>query len=74
MDRGLEAALNKDILTVGMTGKDGGNMHNLCKYLLHVHAEDTALIQEIHISAGHMICRLVDYFLFEAVDKLRPYV
>ncbi len=72
--KALEAALHKDILTMGMTGDNSGQMHTYCKYLLNVDSEHTALIQEIHISAGHMLCRLVEYFLFEAVDKLRPYV
>nr|AGF93670.1 phosphoheptose isomerase [uncultured organism] len=74
VNKGLQAALQKDILTVGMTGRDGGEISNLCKYVLHVPSDNTAFIQEIHISAGHMICRLVDYFLFEAVDKLKPHV
>ncbi|MFW6415187.1 MAG: D-sedoheptulose 7-phosphate isomerase [Thermodesulfobacteriota bacterium] len=74
VNRGLEAALQKDIPTIGMTGRDGGDMLNLCKYVLHVPSDNTALIQEIHIAAGHVVCRLVDHFLFEAVDKLKPHV
>jgi len=74
VNKGLQAALQKDVLTIGMTGRNGGEISDLCKYLLHVPGDHTALIQEIHIAAGHMICRLVDYFLFEAVDKLSPHV
>lgn len=74
VNRALETALDKEIFTIGMLGKDGGKMQNLCRRVLHVPSEDTALIQEIHISAGHMLCRLVDYFLFEAADKLKPYI
>lgn len=74
VNRALETALDKEIFTIGMLGKDGGEMQNLCRRVLHVPSEDTALIQEIHISAGHTLCRLVDYFLFEAADKLKPYI
>ncbi len=74
VNKGLQAALQKDVLTIGMTGRNGGEISDLCKYLLHVPGDHTALIQEIHIAAGHMICRLVDHFLFEAVDKLKPHV
>ncbi len=62
------------IVTVGLVGKNGGSMLDLCDYGLSVPEDNTALVQEIHISVGHMLCRLVDYFLFEAVDKLQPYL
>ena len=68
----LKAAHNKNIITVGLTGRDGGKMPPHCQHLLCVEAEQTALIQEIHITAGHLLCQLIDYYLFENVMELTP--
>lgn len=70
----LQVANEKEITTLGLTGMDGGEMHHLCDFVLHVQSSNTALVQEIHIAAGHLLCRLVDYFLFEAVSQLQPYL
>jgi D-sedoheptulose 7-phosphate isomerase len=68
--RGLQTAKELGLLTAGLTGKNGGEVLRLCDYALHVRSESTALIQEVHISIGHMLCRMVDHFLFEAADRL----
>ena len=47
-------------------------MPPFCSHLLNVEAENTALIQEIHITAGHLLCRLIDYYLFENVMEIAP--
>jgi D-sedoheptulose 7-phosphate isomerase len=70
----LKAAREKRIITVGFTGQNGGEMAALCDHLITVPDETTALVQEVHIAAGHMLCRLVDYYLFEAVLELQPYL
>jgi D-sedoheptulose 7-phosphate isomerase len=74
VNEALRCVAEKGIVTVGLTGRDGGEMNELCDFVLRVPSENTALIQEVHITAGHLMCRLVDYFLFEAVDKLQPYI
>ena len=53
------------MLTVGLTGKGGGLMPPLCDYLLDVPCPKTPLIQEIHEACLHLVCGLVDYYLFE---------
>ncbi len=68
----LIAARERGIVTVGLSGRKGGEMPPFCTYLLNVEAEHTALIQEVHISAGHMLCRLIDYYLFENVAEITP--
>lgn len=69
--RALIQARELDITTVGFSGRDGGEMRGLCDHLLIVNHKSTPIIQEIQITAGHLLCRLVDYYLFEAVDQLR---
>ena len=41
-------------------------MHALCDLVLAVPSEETALIQQIHITAAHAICYLVERELFGA--------
>ncbi|WP_028573537.1 D-sedoheptulose 7-phosphate isomerase [Desulfonatronovibrio hydrogenovorans] len=74
LTRALIRAREMKIITVGFAGKNGGEMKNHCDHLLLVDHKSTPLIQEIQITAGHLLCRLVDYYLFEAVDELKPYL
>ncbi len=69
----IKAAKQKEILTIGLTGKKGGKMLELCDHVLFVPTSDTPIIQEIHITAIHLICELVDVFLFEEVEKINLY-
>jgi D-sedoheptulose 7-phosphate isomerase len=59
------------LFTIGLTGQDGGGMAPWCDILLDVPHRHTPLIQEIHIAAGHMWCKLVDYYLFENVQAIQ---
>ena len=61
---GLMTARAKGLLTVGMTGRAGGDMPALCDLLLRVPSESTPRIQEGHISMGHAICAIVEEQLF----------
>jgi D-sedoheptulose 7-phosphate isomerase len=56
----IEAARAMNIVTVGMTGMNGGHMDNLCDILIKVPATRTNRIQEMHIAVGHMLCGLVE--------------
>ena len=68
----LKAAREKNIITLGLSGRDGGKMPPHCQHLLCVEADQTALIQEIHITVGHLLCELIDYYLFENTMELAP--
>lgn len=69
----MRLAKEKGLTTVGLAGK-GGEIVSLCDHALLVPHAVTALVQEIHITAGHLLCKLVDYYLFEAVVELKPYL
>jgi D-sedoheptulose 7-phosphate isomerase len=62
--KAFEVARQKGIITVGLTGADGGKMKGLSNYLLNVPSTDTPRIQESHILLGHIICQLVEANLF----------
>ena len=62
--RAIEAARKKQITVIGFTGRTGGQMAPLCDICLHAPSDSTTLIQQVHITAGHIICRLVERRLF----------
>ena len=63
--RAFEAARDKKITTIGLTGLTGGAMKPLSNILLNVPSSDTPRIQESHILAGHIICQLVEERYFQ---------
>jgi len=62
--RAIDAAREKQIITVGFTGRTGGGMPLRCDLCLRAPSDSTPLIQQIHITAGHIICGLVEERLF----------
>jgi len=62
--RAMDAARVRGIVTVGFTGRSGGEMASRCDLCLRAPADSTPLIQQIHITAGHIICGLVEERLF----------
>lgn len=72
--RAMREAKRNEIITVGMSGQTSGEMASVSDFLVTVPSGDTPVIQEIHIAAAHMMCHLVDHFLFEAVAELTPYL
>ncbi len=70
----LKAARERCVTTVGITGQGGGHMAPLCDHLLEVPHRHTPLIQEVQLTIGHLLCQLTDYYLFENVMALQPYL
>ncbi|MCK4847319.1 MAG: SIS domain-containing protein [Deltaproteobacteria bacterium] len=64
----VTAAKKLDIKTITLTGGDGGKLMAKADIAINVNAKSTARVQEVHITAGHVICQLVDYILFEKVS------
>jgi D-sedoheptulose 7-phosphate isomerase len=61
----LKAARAGGLTTIGFTGTGAnGLMQPLCDHCLAAPAEETPLIQQIHIVAAHAICGLVERILF----------
>lgn len=61
----VKSARSLGIYTVVFTGGDGGRLRGLADMALVVKSNTTARIQEAHSLAGHIICQLVDYILFQ---------
>jgi phosphoheptose isomerase len=56
----VEAARELGIAVVGLTGGKGAAFAALCDACVVVPSTNTARIQEIHITVGHLICEVVD--------------
>lgn len=63
--RAIEAAKAKGVTTVSFTGREPRNM-SIADILLCVPATETAKIQELHITCGHIVFALVERILFPA--------
>jgi D-sedoheptulose 7-phosphate isomerase len=66
--KALAVAREMGVITVGMTGDTGGQMRDLCDFLVNVPSIDTPRIQESHIMIGHVICEIVESSLFPKED------
>ena len=62
--RGLRAARELGMTTVGLTGGTGGDMPALCDHCVVVPSEATARVQEGHILVAHVLCEIVETALF----------
>jgi len=63
--RGIEEAGYIGAITIVFTGREQGNrLEKIADYILSIPSSDTPRIQEIHITAGHIICYLVEEILF----------
>jgi len=62
--RAVEAARERGVYVVGLTGRDGGAMRALCDEAVVVPSHATERIQEAHITLIHLLCELVEGTLF----------
>jgi D-sedoheptulose 7-phosphate isomerase len=66
--RGVEAAHDRGLVTVGWTGATGGKLTDLVDYCFCVPSSVTARIQECHITLGHVLCEFIEERLFGDQD------
>jgi D-sedoheptulose 7-phosphate isomerase len=55
-----ETANALGLVTVGLTGGNGGKLGTLVRHHLNVPHKAAARVQETHIMIGHILCQLVD--------------
>ncbi len=58
--RGLEKANALGAETIGLVGNNGGKIKEVANLSIVVPSNDTARIQEVHITIGHIICELIE--------------
>lgn len=59
----FKAARAQGLATVGFTGTKGAGMAAHCDLLLVAPSDDTPVIQQIHMTAGHAICDAIEHAL-----------
>lgn len=62
--KAIKAARKKHMVTIGLTGRDGGQLSDIVDYCIQIPSSDTPRIQEGHIMIGHIICEIVEKELF----------
>ncbi|MAB15369.1 D-sedoheptulose 7-phosphate isomerase [Parvibaculum sp.] len=58
--RALDRAKTQGMVTIGLSGADGGPMKDFTDHILEVPSRTTARIQEMHITLGHMLCAAIE--------------
>ena len=66
--RGIEQAKRIGATTIAFTGQ-GGKLKESADYVLSLPSNNTPRLQEAHITAGHIICYLVEEALFGKKDE-----
>ena len=63
--KAIKVARDMAIQTVGLAGKDGGELARVVDLALVVDSQSVPRIQEVHITIGHVVCEMVDRMLFQ---------
>ena len=56
----LKAARERGLVTIGFTGLDGKALRELCDLCLVAPSDETAVIQQIYMTAAHAVCGAVE--------------
>lgn len=56
----LETAKDHGAVTIGLTGRDGGDMPRCCDAIIRVPSDHTPRIQEAHATVIHIFCRVLE--------------
>jgi D-sedoheptulose 7-phosphate isomerase len=60
----VEAANARGVVTLGLLGRDGGRLREMCTHPLIVPSHATERIQEAHITIIPVLCELLEQMLF----------
>jgi D-sedoheptulose 7-phosphate isomerase len=69
--KAIEAARAGGLFVIGFTGRNGGDMGAGCDLCLVAPSDSTPLIQQLHITFGHIVCGLVEERLFPRASAPR---
>jgi D-sedoheptulose 7-phosphate isomerase len=62
--KAFHSAKEKGIMTVALTGRDGGEMSEIADIAIIVPSNSTPRIQEAHILIGHILCDIIEKEIF----------
>ena len=58
--KAISKATEEGLITVGLTGKKGCCLDELCNYVIKIPSVKTPIIQESHIMIGHILCNIIE--------------
>ncbi|WAC73495.1 D-sedoheptulose 7-phosphate isomerase [Roseateles sp. SL47] len=58
--KAVQAARELGVFTVGLLGRDGGRLREVCDTAIVVPSQVTARIQEAHLLIGHTLCGMIE--------------
>jgi D-sedoheptulose 7-phosphate isomerase len=64
---GIKQAKQLNMATIGLLGKDGGQLARLVDTGLIVPSNSTPRVQEVHLMIGHILCELVEASLYGSI-------
>ena len=59
-----KAANALDLVSIGLTGQNGGQLASTCKIMIQVPATEVPRVQELHLPVYHTLCQVVEDTLF----------
>jgi D-sedoheptulose 7-phosphate isomerase len=62
--KGVEAARDRGLRTLGLAGRDGGKLATMVDLSLTVPHRETSRVQEVHAMLIHFLCQIVEESLF----------
>jgi D-sedoheptulose 7-phosphate isomerase len=70
--KALEVARILNCHTIGLSGRDGGEIKEIADINIIVPSSDTARIQEMHILIGHLLCEALDHSISSCEHSSSP--
>jgi len=62
--KAIRKARSMGIYTIGLTGRDGGKLKKEAETTIIVKSDKTSIIQEVHITIGHLVSMIVEEKMF----------
>lgn len=67
--KGLKAAAILGCVTIGFSGRNDSVMSSICTHVLSVDAPSTPMIQQVHLTMGHLLCEMVEEHFLALKEK-----
>ncbi len=67
--KAVEKAKEMNLFTVGFLGKDGGKLKDIVDKAFIVKHDNTARIQEVHLTLEHTLCKIIEMYLTGEIEK-----
>ena len=65
----MEAAKSRGLHRIGLSGRTGGQLNSTCDLCIKVPADETYLIQELHLPIYHCLSMMLEDEFFGAEKK-----